>query len=60
MACVRAMEALVEDGTVLLRAVRVSVACSIVRSTGDSVGVAQCIGYSRHVAATQYCLIPGI
>jgi hypothetical protein len=43
MACVGAMETLVEVGTVPLRAVRVSVACSIVRSAGDSVGVAQCI-----------------
>ena len=60
MACVQAMEALVEVGTVPSRAVRVSVACSIVHSAGDSVGVVQCIGYSRHMSATQYCLVVGI
>jgi hypothetical protein len=37
MACVHAMEALVEVGTVLPRAVRMSVACSIVHSAGNSV-----------------------
>jgi hypothetical protein len=60
MAWVRAMDALVEVGTVPLRAVRVSVAGRIVRSTDDIVGVAQCIGYSCHVLATQYHLVPGI
>jgi hypothetical protein len=60
MACVRTMEALVEVGTVLPRAVRVLVASSILRSTGDSAGVAQCVGYNRHVSATQYCQVPGI
>jgi hypothetical protein len=60
MACVHATEALVKVGTVPQRAVRVSVACSIVRSAGDSVGVAQCIGYSCHILATQYHLVLGI
>jgi hypothetical protein len=60
MACVQAMEALVEVGTVLPRAVRVSVTCIIVPSADNSVGVAQCIGYSRHMSATQYCLVPGV
>jgi hypothetical protein len=50
----------VEVGTVPPRAVRVSVASSIVCSVGDSVGTAQCVGYRRHVSATQYCLVPGI
>ncbi len=54
------MEALVEVGIVPLRAVRVSVASSIVRSVGDSVGTAQCFGYRHHVSSTQYCLVPGI
>jgi hypothetical protein len=58
MACVHAM--VVEVATVPLRAVRVSVACSIVRSTGESVAVVQYIGYSHHVSATQYFLLPGI
>ncbi len=44
MACVSATEALVEVGTVPPRAVRVSVASSIVRFAGDSVDVVQCIG----------------
>jgi hypothetical protein len=35
-----------------LRVVRVSVTSSIVRSVGDSVGAAQCVGYRRHVSAT--------
>ncbi len=52
MASVRAMEALVKVETVLPRVVRVSVAFSIVRSAGDSVGVAQCVEYSCHVSAT--------
>ncbi len=39
MACARATEALVEVGTGPLRAVRMSIACSIVHSAGDSVGV---------------------
>jgi hypothetical protein len=37
------MEALVEVGTVPSRVVRVSVACTIVRSICDSVGVVQCV-----------------
>ncbi len=49
-----------EVGTVLPRAVRVSVAFSIMHSAGDSAGVAQCIGYSHHMSATQYCVVPGI
>jgi hypothetical protein len=62
MAYIHAMEALVDVGTVPPRAVRVSVASSIVRSVGDSVGTAQCIGYRCHVSvsATQYCLVLGI
>jgi hypothetical protein len=60
MACVRAMEVLMEVGTVPPRVVRVSITCSIALSAGDSVGVAQCVGYSHHVSATQYCLVPGI
>jgi hypothetical protein len=60
MACVCATEALVEVGTVPLRAVRVSVASSIMPSTGDSAGVMQCIEYSLHVSANQYRLVPGI
>ncbi len=46
MTWVCATEALVKVGTVPPRAMRVSVASSIVRYTGDSVGVgmAQCIG----------------
>jgi hypothetical protein len=39
MACVHATEALVEVGTVLLRAARVPIASSIMQSAGDSVGV---------------------
>jgi hypothetical protein len=61
MACVSTMEALVEVGTVLLRAGRVSVSSSIERSTGESAGVAQCIGYhSCHMLVTQCHLVPGI
>jgi hypothetical protein len=60
IACICATEALVAVGTVPPRAVRVSVASSIMHSSGDSAGVAQCIGYSRHVSATQYHLMPGI
>ncbi len=52
MACVQAMAALVEVGTVPPSAARVSIACSIVRSAGYSVGVAQCAGYSCQVSAT--------
>jgi hypothetical protein len=44
IACVCAMKALVEVGTVPPRAVRVSIASSIVRSADDSVGMVQCIG----------------
>ena len=44
MACVRAMSSLVEDGTVLSRAVSMSVAWRSVRSVSEIVGVAQCIG----------------
>jgi hypothetical protein len=54
------MEALVKVGTVPPRAVRVSVASSIVRSVGDKVETVQCVGYSRHMLATQYCLMPGV
>jgi hypothetical protein len=56
----RATEALVEAGTVPPRVVRVSVASSIVCFAGDSVGVAQCVGFSCHVSTTQYCLMPAI
>ncbi len=45
MACISATEALVEVGTVPLRAVRVSVASIIMCSVGDSVGTMQCVGY---------------
>jgi hypothetical protein len=55
-----AMDSLVEDGTVPPRAVSVSVAWMIVRSISDIVGVAQCVGYSRHVSATRYCRVPGM
>jgi hypothetical protein len=48
---VRAMDAPVEVGTVLPRAVRVTVACTIAHSADDIVGVAQCIGYSCHMLA---------
>ena len=44
MACVHAMPSLVEDGTVLPRAVSMSVAWRSVRSISKIVGVAQCIG----------------
>jgi hypothetical protein len=44
MAWDRAMDSLVEDGTVPPRAVSVSVAWLIVRSVSEIVGVAQCIG----------------
>ncbi len=60
IACVCATEALVEVGTVPPRVVRVSVASSIVCSTGESAGVVQCTGYSGNMLATQYRLVPGI
>ncbi len=60
MACVCATEALVEVGTVLPRAMRVSVASSIMRSVNDNVGTVQSIGNRHHVSATRYCLVPGI
>jgi hypothetical protein len=60
MACVCATEALAEVGTVPERAMRVSVASSIVRSINDSVGTAQSIGNRCHLSATQYCLVLGI
>ncbi len=60
MAWVRVMDTLVEVGPVLSRAVQVSVACRIVRSVDGIVGVVQCIGYSCHVSATPYRLVPGI
>ena len=44
MACVRAMPSLVEDGTIPLRAVSMSVAWRSVHSVSEIVGVAQCIG----------------
>ncbi len=44
MACACAMPSLVEDGTVLPRAVSVSVAWMSVRSVSEIVGVAQCVG----------------
>ena len=44
MAWDRAMDSLVEDGTVPPRAVSVSVAWMIVRSVSEIVGVAQCVG----------------
>jgi len=44
MAWDRAMDSLVVDGTVLPRAVSVSVAWMIVRSVSEIVGVAQCVG----------------
>jgi hypothetical protein len=59
MACVWAMGALVEVRTVPPRAVRVSSAFRILRSADDIVGMVQCTGYSRHMPATQYCLVPG-
>ena len=39
-----AMDSLVEDGTVLLRAVSVSIAWMMFRSVSDIFGVAQCVG----------------
>jgi hypothetical protein len=60
MDCVHAIEALVEVGTVPPRVVRVSVTSGIVCSAGDSAGVAQCIGYTCHISATQYRLVLGI
>ncbi len=59
-ACVHATKALVEVETVPPRVVRVSVASSIMRSVGDSVGTVQCVGYRLHVSATLYCFVPGI
>ncbi len=59
LVCVQ-QEELVEVGTVLPRAVRVSAASCIMHSAGDSVGVSQCVGYSCHLLATQYCLVLGI
>jgi hypothetical protein len=50
----------VEVRTVPLRAVRVSVACRIVCSADDIVGVAHGVGYSHHVSATCYPLVPSI
>ena len=44
MAWDRAMDSLVEDGTVPPSAVSVSVAWMIVRSVSEIVGVAQCVG----------------
>ena len=44
MAWARAMDSLVEDGTVPPRAVSVSVAWMIVSSVSEIVSVAQCIG----------------
>ena len=44
MAWDRAMDSLVEDGTVPPRAVSVSIAWMIVRSISEIVGVAQCVG----------------
>jgi len=44
MAWDRAMDSLVEDGTVPPRAVSVSVAWMIVRSVSEISGVAQCVG----------------
>ena len=44
MAWDRAMDSLVEDGTVPPRAVSVSVAWMIVRSVSEIFGVAQCVG----------------
>ncbi len=55
-----AMDSLVEDGTVPPMAVSESAAWMIVRSVSEIVGMAQCIGYSRHVSATQYCRVPGM
>jgi hypothetical protein len=60
MAWDRAMDSLVEDGTVLPRAVSVSAAWMIIRSVSEIVGMAQCIGYSRHVSATRYRRVPGM
>jgi hypothetical protein len=60
MSWVRVMASLVEVGTLLQRAVRVSIACKIVRSADVIVGMAQCVGYSHQVLATQYCLVPSI
>ena len=44
MAWARAMDSLVEDGTVLPRAVSVSVTWMIVSSVSEIVGVVQCVG----------------
>jgi hypothetical protein len=60
MDCVCAKEALVEVGTVPPRVVRVFVACIIVRSAGDNVGVVQYVGYSHHMSVTRYRLVLGI
>jgi hypothetical protein len=60
MAWDHAMDSLVEDGTVPPRAVSVSVAWMIVRSVSEIVGVAQSVGYSRHMSATRYCRVPGM
>ena len=43
MAWARAMDSLVEDGTVLLRAVNVSIAWMIVSSVSEIIGVVQCV-----------------
>ena len=52
MAWARAMDSLVEDGTVLLRAVSVSVAWMIVSSISEIVGVVQCVEGPRHTRGT--------
>jgi hypothetical protein len=60
MAWVHKMESLVEVGTVLPRAVRMSIALRRVRSTCVIDGVAQWVGYRHHVLATRYRLVPNM
>ena len=60
MAWDRAMASLVEDGTVPPRAVSVVVAWMIVCSVSEISGMAQCVGYRRHVSATRYRRVPGM
>jgi hypothetical protein len=60
MAWVHKMESLVEVGTVLPRAVRMSIALRRVRSACVIDGAAQWVRYRHHVLVTQYRLVPGM
>jgi hypothetical protein len=60
MAWVHEMESLAEKGTVLPKAVRMSIASRRERSACVSDGAVQWVGYRRHVLATRYSLVPGM